>query len=293
MKSVRFGVATDSTELNEGILGLGFGNSKNLHYNNFVDELAAQNITNTKAFSVALGSANANNGGVMIFGGVDTKKYAGRLASLPIMPPLAREKGVYRYWVQLDSVGLSTPGSRHTYDGSASPIVLDSGSSLSYLPPSIVKQLAADLQGNYNHTVGLYFVPCERANSSGSVDFTFSGNTFSVPLSDFIWNLDGMECVLGAATANPATVQGLLGDTFMRSVYVVFDQDSNAIHMAPYVNCGTNEAAIPVGQSAAGSFVGECPAPKHNGVGRIAGGFDSAWMAVLLVMGMQLAVALL
>jgi len=54
----QFGVALESPVLNEGILGLGFGNGFNLKYNNLIDELADQNVTNSKAFSVALGSVD-------------------------------------------------------------------------------------------------------------------------------------------------------------------------------------------------------------------------------------------
>ena len=59
----QFGVATQSSELNEGILGLGWGNGFNLKYNNLVDELADQKVTNSRAFSMALGSVDESNAG--------------------------------------------------------------------------------------------------------------------------------------------------------------------------------------------------------------------------------------
>jgi Eukaryotic aspartyl protease len=87
MQSVIFGVATASTDTYLGIMGLGYGNGFNLAYNNVVDELFEQRVTNSRVFSLALGSADASNGGVLIFGGVDTKKYVGSLHRTDILDP--------------------------------------------------------------------------------------------------------------------------------------------------------------------------------------------------------------
>ena len=84
---MQFGVAQASSELNEGILGLAYGNGKNLDYDNFVDVLARQGVTKGRAFSIALGSVDADNGGVIIFGGVDPKKFSGPLIHNGIQGP--------------------------------------------------------------------------------------------------------------------------------------------------------------------------------------------------------------
>lgn len=56
MTAVQFGVATSTTSEFSGILGIGYGLGYATKYRNFVDELAYQNQTKVKAFSVALGS---------------------------------------------------------------------------------------------------------------------------------------------------------------------------------------------------------------------------------------------
>jgi len=286
---VQFGVARLSQDLNEGILGLGFGNGKNLKYNNFVDELAAQNLTRSRAFSVALGSAETNNGGVITFGGVDTKKFTGRLAALPILPPQAPEP-VHRYWVRMDSISIAQPGhAPRMYANSSAPVVVDSGSSLSYLPAGVVRSMAQDLRGVWDRAARLYFVPCGQATASagGSFEFAFGGGaaTVVVPFSEFIWNVDGRNCVLGAAPVDPGSgVTALLGDTFLRSAYVVFDQTSRALYVAPYANCGQNEHVLPEEPGAALNFTGECQ-PKKNAAGRTRYG-GAAWVAVAAAAGL-------
>jgi hypothetical protein len=98
MEKVVFGVGQGSQELAFGIAGVGHGKGVNLKYNNLIDELFDQNITQSKAFSVALGSQRTNNSGTVIFGGVDTKKFTGQLTQLQNLPPQTErgKTGPYR-----------------------------------------------------------------------------------------------------------------------------------------------------------------------------------------------------
>jgi len=97
VSNVQFGSATSSQDLSLGILGLSFGNGFNMEYNNFVDELVNQNATKTRAFGVALGAKDENeHSGLLTFGGIDTKKYSGKLHTSPILEPKADEDGLYR-----------------------------------------------------------------------------------------------------------------------------------------------------------------------------------------------------
>jgi hypothetical protein len=256
MTGVQFGVAVASQELNEGILGLGFGNGKNLPYNNFVDQIALQKVANNKAFSVALGNENQNNGGVIIFGGMDLKKFSGPLVSNPILPPQGGD-AEYRYWIQMTGVGRTMSGSAKTYTGGAMPIVLDTGSSLSYLPQSVLTQMANDFQAQFDSSSQLYLMSCSVLSQQGSINFAFGQATIQVPFEEFIWNLGGGTCALGVMPADTtAGTTALLGDSFMRGAYVVFDQTTNTISMAQYDNCGTAETAIP--SSGAGGTASQC-----------------------------------
>jgi hypothetical protein len=260
--SAQFGVATQSEDLNEGILGLGWGKGFNLEFDNFIDVLAEEKVTNSRAFSVALGSVNANNGGVLIFGGVDTKKFTGPLISNRILGPQGGER-LNRYWIQMTGVALSKDGkSSSPYSNSNMAIVLDSGSSLSYLPSSIVKAMANDFNGDLDSDSGLYTVPCSQARSKGTVDFSFGQATIKVPFSEFIWQYSDNLCILGAVPVTGNGMTSLLGDTFMRSAFVVFDQTTETIAMAQYMNCGENEQAIPA--SGAGNFTGECSSGSES-----------------------------
>lgn len=254
LSKVQFGIATTSEDLNEGILGLGFGEGYNLNYSNFVDQLASQKVTNTKAFSIALGNSETA-GGNIIFGGVDTKKFSGSLASSDIQDPAKGD--IQRYSVQLNSIAFTNSSASTKYDDSDLSVVLDTGSSLCELPTAIVSAMADDF-GAVEDDSGLLYVDCAYQDVDGSLDFAFEGVTISVPFKDFILP-DGTECVLGVQAFDPSSgITALLGDTFFRSAYVVFDQTNMKISLAQYVNCGTNEQAIPTGKNGVSSFKGEC-----------------------------------
>ncbi|PSR83824.1 aspartic peptidase domain-containing protein [Coniella lustricola] len=261
LTDVQFGRATASQDLNEGILGLGFGKDYNLNYSNFVDALQEQGVTNTKAFSVALGNSDTA-GGSIIFGGVDTKKFSGSLALLDIQSPSNGD--IQRYSVAMSGVSFKNSSGSTTYSGSSlsTGVVLDTGSSLCELPSTVVDAMAQDL-GAQEDESGLFLVDCSVA-SEGTLEFAFDGVTINVPLSDFVLQ-DGNYCVLGVMAMDSGTgINALLGDSFLRNAYAVFDQTNMQIGLAQYTSCGTNEQAIPSGTAGASSFTGECSATSTS-----------------------------
>lgn len=258
LTKVQFGKATASQDLNEGILGIGFGNGVNLNYSNFIDALQEQGITNTKAFSVALGNSDTA-GGTIVFGGVDTKKFSGSLASMDIASPTAGD--IQRYAVSMTSLSYTNSSGTTKFANSAiSGVVLDTGSSLCELPTSIVSAMAADLGAEEDQQSGLLLVDCSAATSSNKLAFGFNGVTINVPMDQFVLQ-DGNQCVLGVMPLQAGSgITALLGDTFLRNAYVVFDQTNMKISMAQYTECGTDEQAIPTGSAGVSSFTGSCSA---------------------------------
>lgn len=258
LSKVQFGKASASRDLNEGILGIGFGNGVNLNYSNFIDALQEQGITNTKAFSVALGNSDTA-GGTIVFGGVDTKKFSGSLASMDIASPTAGD--IQRYAVAMTSLSYTNSSGTSKFANSAlSGVVLDTGSSLCELPTSIVSAMAADLGAEEDAQSGLLLVDCSAATSANKLAFGFNGVTINVPMDQFVLQ-DGNQCVLGVMPLQAGSgITALLGDTFLRNAYVVFDQTNMKISMAQYTECGTDEQAIPTGSGGVSSFTGSCSA---------------------------------
>ncbi|KAK8040649.1 candidapepsin-1 [Apiospora marii] len=262
LKNIQFGAASQSEDLNEGILGLSFGSKKptaDLTYNNFVDELYLQNVTDSRAFSVALGNQDASNGGVIIFGGIDTGKFTGKMTTVPVLGPQGG-----RETQPLKSIGATMGGSSKQYDNSATPIVIDTGSSLSTLPSGVVSGMVRDLRGKQDRQ-GNVIVPCPTSSTTANTfDFDFGGVTIRIPYSHFVIEAAPGTCILGVQAGTSSGVM-LLGDTFMRSAYVVFDQDNMQIGLAPYANCGENEQTI--SPNGVGDVEGKCDSSNSNSGG--------------------------
>jgi hypothetical protein len=265
LKTQQFGVAVDSNREPFGILGVGpktFANQPQYSY--FIDSLVEQGFTESRAFGLDLRSIESPDGSI-IFGGIDTGKYSGALEKLPIIPESQAPNG-NRYWVQLSSITLNNNGAS-TAVSSAIPVLLDTGGTLMQLP-----QAAHDALGEAFPTAqldpdgsGLYIVDCDVATLPGTVDFVFGGKTIKVQYKDVIWVVTpGELCVLGSSGV-PASSSAvyILGDSFLRAAYAVFDQDNNNVHLAQAANCGSNPIKIGKGANAVPSVTGDCPAPSE------------------------------
>ncbi|OHE92074.1 eukaryotic aspartyl protease [Colletotrichum orchidophilum] len=262
MQQVQFGVATSSEDQFAGILGIGYGNGVNTRYKNLVDELATQGVTRTKAFSLGLGSKDEQEGAI-VFGGIDTSKFSGPLARLPIIPADQAPDGVARYWVNMKSISLTPPSRRvRMYQNSSMPVFLDSGATLTLLPEELAIQVATDFGSPGLDANGFYSISCTLVGLNGTIDFDFDGIKIQVPYKEMIRELRTTPptCYLGIV---PNTDFTLLGDTFLRSAYAVFDLDTKTAYLAQYVNCGTRTMPISRPEDIA-AIRGLCPPPAGS-----------------------------
>lgn len=127
----------------------------------------------------------------------------------------------------------------------ALPVILDSGTTDTYLPDSVVNPILSGFGVINDRNYGS-IVPCSLANSPATLKFGFGGNdgqTISIGLGQFItplFNEEGVQptfrdgagtiCLWGLLSSGTGPI--LFGDTFLRSAYVVYDLDNNQIGMA-------------------------------------------------------------
>jgi hypothetical protein len=232
---MQFGIGYTSSSP-EGILGIGYTiNEVQVNrfgldaYPNLPQKLKNDGTISSVAYSLWLNDLDASTGSIL-FGGVDTDKYSGSLSTLPIL----QESGVYaEFIIALTDMGI---GNNKTalFSNSNVPVLLDSGSSLMYLPDSVVTALYTRFNARYDSSQGAAFVDCDLANQSGSLEFGFSGVTISVPYNELVIvaaiSRGQPVCILGIAPAGKSV--SVLGDTFLRSAYVVYDLSNNQISLA-------------------------------------------------------------
>lgn len=128
-------------------------------------------------------------------------------------------------------------------------VLLDSGAPFLVLPPALVLSIGNEYPGSsYDPSTRRFTVACEAP--AGTIDFTFGANkTIHVPYSDFIFQDDAAKDASGAATCILGMMFGppdflVLGDSFMRAAYIVYDVDGKAIWLGEADDCGENIVAI-------------------------------------------------
>jgi hypothetical protein len=245
-------------------LGIGYqvnevqvGRAGGKPYNNLPAQLVANKQIRSNAYSLWLNDLDASTGR-LLFGGVDTSRYHGSLETLPIQ----KSGNTFReFLITLTDVSL---GSIDIASDQALAVLLDSGSSLTYLPDPMTEAIYQLVQAQYDTAAGAAYVPCSLAYNSTTLDFTFSSPTISVPMNELVIPVtsssgrpatfaDGTEaCLFGISPAGSST--SVLGDTFMRSAYLVYDLSNNEISIAQtnfnatsshILEIGTGTASVP------------------------------------------------
>ncbi|KAJ4361474.1 hypothetical protein N0V85_009402, partial [Neurospora sp. IMI 360204] len=231
LKEVQFGVATSSQDAFSGILGIGYGQGLATKYPNFVDQLYQQNVTKVKAYTLALGSKTAKEG-TMVFGGVDTSKFSGPLARIPIIPAAASPDQVPRFWVQMSGISLTPPSGQSTaaYEGSEIPAFLDSGSTMTILPPKLANEIAKDFGSPEADANGFYRVGCEYVGMNGTVDFEFQGGVGNEQKQRVTVRVPYKEMIREVGQGEKSKA--------------VFDLQTNSIWLTQASSCGSTPAAL-------------------------------------------------
>ncbi|ETS79989.1 hypothetical protein PFICI_07518 [Pestalotiopsis fici W106-1] len=259
--SLQFGIGYTSSSA-QGILGVGYpvnevqvGRAKKDAYDNLPAKMASDGTINSNAYSLWLNDLDASTGSIL-FGGVDTEQYTGSLETLPIQA----SGGVYsEFLITLTSVVLDNVT---IAEDQALAVLLDSGSSLTYLPDTWVEQIYTETGAQYDSNEGAAYVPCSLAEDTRTLDFTFTSPTIKVDMNELVLDLvttsgkrptftNGVTaCLFGIAPAGSST--NVLGDTFLRSAYVVYDIDNNEISLAQtnFNATATNVKEIGTGTSA-------------------------------------------
>lgn len=262
VKALQMGLALHST-VGSGIMGIGYQAGESVstenRYPNLIDQLVSQNLINLRAYSLYLDDMETSTG-LILFGGIDTEKFIGTLKVLPIQKD-PQTQTFATFYVLMTSLSMTDQaGKTAVFTNADFPlsVILDSGTSLTFLPSYLVDAIISELgavDDSYNS--GLIFVDCDWRTTRSNEFLTFGfggsgGPLIHVTLSEVIRSLRNKypgspfnnTCDLGIRATD--TVY-LLGDTFLRSAYVVYDIDHNQIALAQanFEATGSNIQEIP------------------------------------------------
>ncbi|KAI8964640.1 acid protease [Daldinia sp. FL1419] len=258
-----------NTDIPYGLVGVGYVASEAIvsttrttssEYDNLPVVMQKQGLIATNAYSLWLNDLDASTGSIL-FGGIDTKKYQGDLTRINIYKD--SRSGIFSsFTVALTSVGASSSSGTDTLSSEFPiPVVLDSGTTLSYLPTDLAEQMWQEVGAEYDGDFSVPLIPCSMKNSQGHFSFGFGGSggpVINVAMDELVLPLtssgksfalaDGESaCQFGVQNFSSSSSSFLLGDTFLRSAYVVYDLVNNEVALAPtdFNSTTSNVVAFP------------------------------------------------
>jgi hypothetical protein len=250
-------------------------------YRNLPTQLAHDGVIRSSAYSIWLDDLDSNSGS-LLFGGVDHARYTGDLVTMPIL----RQKGspYSSFFVTMTGLKLGETDVAED-DNMALAVVLDSGTSFTYLPNDMAASIYDAVGAVYSETEGIALVPCSLANENTNLTFYFNSPArIDVAMSELVLDSTGevgsvssgeeQACLFGIAPSLGKDTPSLLGDTFLRSAYVVFDMENNEISIAQsnfdaegsdISEIGTGDNAVPSATQAGGDTPATSGLPEASG----------------------------
>ncbi|CAN6604083.1 aspartic proteinase 3 [Trichomonascus vanleenenianus] len=210
-------------------------------YSNVPVLLKSQGDIEWVAYSLYLNDIDAKTGNIL-FGGVDHDKYTGNLVTVPLVNNVQGVSSPIEFTVMLSQISLTdSKGNTATIMQSNIPALLDSGTTLTFLPTQVVTSIAYSIGAQYSSSLGMFVAPCSDGNASGALTYNFNGASVKVPLKQLFMSLtdsNGNPATFDngqsacALALSPSDDEIILGDSFLRSAYVVYDLENLEISLA-------------------------------------------------------------
>ncbi|KAK4519931.1 uncharacterized protein ATC70_010175 [Mucor velutinosus] len=214
----------------DGIFGLAF---PPLAYTgikaSIVQDLHMDGSIPSPIVSFHLGHNRDGGKGEILFGDINQNHFEGELKYVPVT--------VKKYW-QVDMTGVEVGGTNVL--ASTMPAIVDTGTTLIIVPSAVSQAIHEAIPGaEYDPMYG-WRMPCAFAEDSSteSINIKLGDQDFPLYLRDLVRaktsppsssGKDGL-CYSGVAEANTPLI--ILGDTFLRSYYSVYDFGNARIGLA-------------------------------------------------------------
>ena len=215
----------------DGILGLAFSSISEAQSETVIDRLYKEGRIDRRVFSFFLTSQGEERGSAFILGEPDPAYAPRGLHYFPIVPQV---KEVQQWVIALDSVTLD--GASHGLCSTRSCVaLLDTGTSFIGLPStaflSIRTQILA-LRPDCQFDAGHMEISCTPGllTSLPTLVLTIDGVRYPLHPADYM-----VEGVVGLMQIAPTSGDAdfiILGDTFLKSYYTVFDMDLERVGIA-------------------------------------------------------------
>lgn len=262
IENVEFGVAEDvdtTAGFSTGQLGLGYSANEapTQKYPNLPEVLKDSGAINSRLYSIYLNGFSTS--GSVLFGGIDSSKYSGELVTLDLIPGGYTEIENFVTTVTALAVSVGTSGLRETIFSGGSPVSEGNQRNDSALPVLLCIgcgywEVPTDY---YNQLVNSSFTfvdqngecSCHHRDDDHVLQLVFGAETaINVPARDIIVPLyntttgkplpytDGSDaCGFAITAVSDPSDYYTLGESILRSMYLVFDLDNAQVSIAQAV----------------------------------------------------------
>eukprot|EP00455_Lapot_gusevi_P028286 TRINITY_DN3011_c0_g1_i14.p1 TRINITY_DN3011_c0_g1~~TRINITY_DN3011_c0_g1_i14.p1 ORF type:complete len:394 (-),score=165.28 TRINITY_DN3011_c0_g1_i14:141-1322(-) len=215
----------------DGILGLGYPAISADSVTPVFDTMMNNKLFTQNVFAFYLSTTTSPNPvqtAVLTLGGTNSKYYTGDFVWAPVTQQ--------SYWmISVDDVlvgGKSLNACKGWFSSSCSMIV-DSGTSLITGPSSVINPLLSQLNVSSD---------CSNIHQLPPLSFSISGHNMTLTPDQYVIELSStdaqgrnvVQCQIGIMALDQLGMW-ILGDTFMRAYYTVFDRDQNRVGFAQAV----------------------------------------------------------
>ncbi|KAM6489787.1 acid protease [Amanita muscaria] len=200
----------------DGVLGLAFPALSNLNQNPFFNTAFSQGAVASNSFGFKL----AASGSELYLGGANSNLYSGSIESHSIS---SSSSGVW----QIGGASISVNGNQVV---SGFETTIDSGTTIMYGSPSDVKTFYSKVPGSTLFDFNRMATTRSRATLWGGKNWAISSFIFVLGETQ-----EGSGQCVGALSGRDLGLSAnvwLLGDRFMKNVYIVFDFGSNTVGFA-------------------------------------------------------------
>jgi len=201
----------------------------------FLDNLYKQGSISTEVLGVYFapvpGSGSSAANGELTLGGTDSSKYTG---SITYTPTLSASTTAGAYWgITVSSI---TYGS--TSVSSSSQAIVDTGTTLIYIPSSAYSKFLSASGGKTDSNTGL---ASWTTAPTGTVTFNIGGAALTLTPSQYLfptaqysaWGLPTGKYYSYISNGGSSGVDFIIGQTFLESYYSVFDTTNKRVGFAP------------------------------------------------------------
>ncbi|XP_069481352.1 gastricsin-like [Ambystoma mexicanum] len=209
----------------DGILGLAYPSIAADGATTVMEGMMNQGLLSQNIFGFYLSQENAQTGGELVFGGVDSNYYTGQITWAPVTQQ--------QYW-QIGIQGFAVNGQATGWCSQGCQGIVDTGTSLLTAPGQYYAALMQDI-GATQDSNGQYVVSCSSLQSLPTLSFTIAGNSLPLPPSAYILQSNG-ECSVGIMPTYLPSQDGqplwIMGDVFLRQYYSIYDVTNNQVGFA-------------------------------------------------------------